>query len=124
MTDDLIPDDVRDFIVRCIHSVAHLEALLLLRSNPDRYWGASEIAKRLYTSERQAAQALSEVSACGLASEDHGKYHYAPATTRLDSTASALSSAYSSHLVQVTNLIHSKPAQVHQFAQAFRFKES
>lgn len=38
MAGDLIPDDVREFVIRHIESVAQLEALLLLRANPDRAW--------------------------------------------------------------------------------------
>jgi hypothetical protein len=35
MADDLIPDDVKEFILENIDSVAQLEGLPLLRGNPD-----------------------------------------------------------------------------------------
>jgi hypothetical protein len=55
MTDELVPDDVRDFILRHIDSVAQLEALLLLRANPDEDWDAPKTAKRLYTTHQEIA---------------------------------------------------------------------
>ena len=43
MADDPIPADLRDFILRYIDSVAHLEALLLLRANPETAWQAAAV---------------------------------------------------------------------------------
>jgi hypothetical protein len=47
MTDDVIPGDLRDFILRHIDSVAQLEALLLLRANPNEDWDVKETATRV-----------------------------------------------------------------------------
>jgi hypothetical protein len=54
MADEPIPDDLREFILGHIDSIAQLEALLLLRRNPGTTWNASSVAQRLYVSEGEA----------------------------------------------------------------------
>ena len=54
MADELVPDDLRDFILRHIDSVAQLEALLLLRASPDEDWDVGKTAKRLYAASRRS----------------------------------------------------------------------
>ena len=66
MAKEPIPPDVGEFIVRHINSVAQLEALLLLRTNPDKDWDAAEIAKRLYTNEREITEILTQLCEDGL----------------------------------------------------------
>lgn len=66
MADDLIPEDLRDFILRHIDSIAQLEALLLLRRNPEETWTAEASAKRLYISEADATHVLDRLCADGL----------------------------------------------------------
>ena len=51
MTDDVIPDDLRDFMLRYINSIAQLEALLLLRANSHQQRGVLKASRRLYASE-------------------------------------------------------------------------
>ena len=46
MTDNLIPDDVAQFILDKIDSVRQLEALLLLRGDPSHEWSADALAKK------------------------------------------------------------------------------
>jgi DNA-binding MarR family transcriptional regulator len=66
LADDLIPEDLRDFILRHIDSIAQLEALLLLRRNPKETWTAEASAKRLYISEADATHVLDRLCADGL----------------------------------------------------------
>ena len=65
LADDLIPEDLRDFILRHIDSIAQLEALLLLRRNPEETWTAEASAKRLYISETDATHVLDRLCADG-----------------------------------------------------------
>jgi hypothetical protein len=65
MTDELVPDDVRDFIQRYVDSVAQLEALLLLRASPNEAWDAGRTAKRLYTTEQEILEVLARLCADG-----------------------------------------------------------
>ncbi len=44
MADELIPPDVREFILTHIDSIAQLEALLLLANQPETRWTVSGVA--------------------------------------------------------------------------------
>jgi hypothetical protein len=123
-----LPDDIRGFILASVPSVPYLEAILLLRTNPDMSWDVQRLATRLYVSERQAAEVLTALSAAGIArSEYHGDtplFRYAPATAELRERLDALAQAYSANLVGVTELIHSRiDKRAQQFANAFRVRK-
>ena len=59
MGESQIPEDLRRFILNSIPSVPHLEALLLLRHDPQNTWNAPVIAQRLYIDEKSAADGAS-----------------------------------------------------------------
>lgn len=122
MADDPIPADIWDFIQRHIDSVAQLEALLLLRSNPDAMWDIAATAKRLYASEQEIAGALERLCTDGLLSCKDGIYRYECAPEVRDKV-DRLASAYSQQLIPVTNIIHTKPRRIREFADAFRFRK-
>ena len=65
MVDDIIPDDVKQFILEHIDSIAQFEALLLLRGSPQVDWTANAIAKRLYIGEQEARVILQRLCADG-----------------------------------------------------------
>ena len=52
MSHKAIPEEIEQFILEKIDSVAEMEALLLLRSNPAILWSRESLAKRLYIAER------------------------------------------------------------------------
>jgi hypothetical protein len=123
MNDRPIPADVHNFILRHIDTIAQLEALLLLRSDPEMRWNAKEIAKRIYTSEQEAEGLLIRLAQDGLLQEAGDLYWYAcndPMERRL---VDRLADVYSRHLIPVTNLIHGKPRRIRQFADAFKFRK-
>ncbi len=62
MISNPIPDDVREFILEKIASIAQLEALLLLRAHPSDDWDAAAVAKRLYVDEAQARAVLARTA--------------------------------------------------------------
>jgi hypothetical protein len=123
-----IPDDIRRFILTSVPSVPYLEAILLLRTDPDVGWDVPRLASRLYVAERQAAEVLAALAAAGIArSEELGEtalFRYAPATAELRERLGALAQAYSANLVGVTELIHSRiDKRAQQFADAFRLRK-
>jgi predicted transcriptional regulator len=126
MADDLIPDDVKEFILENIDSVAQLEGFLLLRDNPEAGWSVEEIAKRLYIDRKQAAKILEHLCHQGLLIIKKAgslTYHYQPESSELRQLVDRLAETYTKYLVPVTNLIHSKPqTRVQQFADAFKIK--
>jgi hypothetical protein len=122
-----IPNDVRQFILKSIDSIAQLEALLLLRGNPQDEWGAQKVAKRLYISEQEATSLLARLNAEGLIALSNDKLplcRYQPDSDDLALVVDRMAETYSKHLVPVTNLVHSKPrTRVREFADAFNLRK-
>jgi hypothetical protein len=121
MADEQIPEDVREFILRYINSIAQLEALLLLWREPEMAWDVADLAKRLYISEEETGEVLAQLSADGLINPSEGAYRFDRAdwqqvVARLDET-------YSKQLIPVTNIIHSKPRRIREFADAFKLRK-
>ncbi|WP_284735500.1 hypothetical protein [Dongia deserti] len=121
--DEPIPADLRDFILRYIDSVAHLEALLLLRANPQTSWDVPAVAARLYTSEAQAGEVLAQLCGEGLIASENDLYRYAGQSAETLAMIDRLAEFYSKQLIPITNLIHGKPRRIRQFADAFKFRK-
>jgi Mn-dependent DtxR family transcriptional regulator len=119
---EIIPADVRDFIIRHIHSIAQLEALLLLRGSPEKNWQANDIARRLYISEQETAEAVRQLCKDKFLRFSDGAYHYEPGPDHKRSI-DRLASIYSRHLIPVTNMIHGKAHRIRQFSDAFRLRK-
>ncbi|HVE53865.1 MAG TPA: hypothetical protein VNB23_10840 [Ramlibacter sp.] len=125
MSKDSVPGEVRRFLLTSVPSVPYLEALLLLRAEPERVWDSFGVAGRLYIGEGQAQELLRMLAAAGVAREDGpGRFTYTPAGAELQRTLEALADTYSKNLVGVTDLIHSRvDKRAHQFAGAFRIRK-
>ena len=127
MPPDFIPDDVAQFIISKIESVAQLEALLLLRSNPQKKWTNEALAERLYVNPTQTIEILTRLRAEGLVAMESGNpqlYRYEASSSELQEIVGRIAEIYSKHLVPVTNLIHSKPkSRVQEFADAFKIRK-
>jgi hypothetical protein len=125
--DNPVPNDLRQFILATIDSVAEMEALMLLRSGPEQGWSAPVFTRRLYISEQETAQLLKRLCEKGFAAavaSDPVQYRYQPGSERLGELVDRLVECYARHLVPVTNLIHSKPqARIREFADAFKFRK-
>ena len=126
MVDDCIPDDVKQFIVERIDSIAQLEALLLVRDSPQVDWTVNAVAKRLYIGEQEARVILQRLYADGflIASPEKSLvYRYHVRSPELGQTVDRVAALYSMYLIPVTNLIHAKPrTRVQEFADAFKLK--
>ncbi len=121
MSDEGIPAELRDFIVENIDSVGQLEALLLLRADPDQGWDMAQLARRLYVNEAEAAAIFAHLVAQGFAVAQDGAYRYDRAG-RQTLIVDQLSEAYARQLIPITNLIHAKPRGIRAFAEAFKIK--
>lgn len=124
---DRIPDEVRRFILANIDSIAHLEALLILRANPQYKWDCKGIAERIYLTEEETETVLRRLVARKLIkTETLGTriYYYQPKSQNIAGTIDQLAETYSKYLVPVTNLIHQKPRRdIEEMADAFRLKK-
>ncbi|MGH8524492.1 MAG: MarR family transcriptional regulator [Gammaproteobacteria bacterium] len=126
MVDDRIPDDVKQFILEHIDSIAQLEALLLLRGSPEVDWTANAVAERLYIGEQNASVILQRLCAGGFLIANLEKsllYRYHVGSPNLGQTVDRVAGLYSRYLIPVTNLIHGKSrTRVQEFADAFKLK--
>ena len=123
MTIPDLPADVRRFILTSIPSVPFLEAVLLLRAEPQRAWTGSLLAQRLYVPERTAGDLLVQLRDAGVAEGGaEVGVRYAPSPELAD-LLDRLAHVYAAHLMTVTDLIHSRvERRAQQFADAFRFR--
>ena len=123
MVDDPVPVEVRDFIVRCIDSVAQLEALLLLRGPPSLAWNVPAVARRLYVEEGEAAKLLSALVSCELAVTDGAAFQYHPRDVEMMDLVDRLAETHARSLVPVTKLIHERDLAIRKFADAFKIRK-
>jgi hypothetical protein len=123
MSSDSIPDEVCEFILGHIESIAQLEALLLLRREPERSWRERDVAERLYIGHLPASEVLARLSAQGLLAVAEDGYRYQPCTSELESIVGRVAEVYARQLIPVTHLIHAKPSRIREFAEAFKFRK-
>lgn len=123
----IITDDVRRFVLTSVPSIPYLEAMLLLRAEDTGDWDSVMLANRLYLSEKAAALLLAELHDAGILSHDAsapGRYRFAPTSEGLRQMIDQVAAAYSTQLVAMTNLIHSKSGRkAQQFADAFKWRK-
>jgi hypothetical protein len=120
-----LPDDLRRFILTSIPSVPYLEAVLLLRAQPEKEWTAAQLAHRLYVPEGQGTQLLQQLRDSSIVSGSGGTdaARYAP-PAELALLLDGVAHAYAQDLVTVTELIHSRiDRRAQRFADAFRFRK-
>ncbi len=123
MTEDLVPPELRDFIIRHIDSVAQLEALLLLRAGPEVSWDIAKTAKRLYCAEQEAVEILARLCADDFLSCENNVYRYEVQNPEQRRLIDQLAETYAKHLIPITNMIHAKPRRIREFADAFKFRK-
>ena len=111
MDRDHIPDEVKRFVLASIPSVPFLEALLQLRNEGacgrDKVW----LAKKIYVSEEAAGALLGKLYADGfvkIVENGEETYRYHPMSEGLRQIVNKVARAYSRHLVEISQLIHSK----------------
>jgi len=117
-----VPDDVRDFILKHIVSVAQIEALLLIWSNPEERWGLRQIAARIYTSDAETAKALGGLCAEGLLVCVHGVFNLNRSAENVEMIGK-LQKIHARHLIPVTDVIHGKSRSAPSTAGAFRHRK-
>lgn len=123
-----LSNELRRFI-QTIISIPHLEVILLLQQNPGHIWNVTSVAQRIYVSQTQAATMLRDLcdaSICTSVSNAAGEFLYSPAFPELGKLIDQLAEYYPRHLIEVTNMIHSRSAsgqRVRMFADAFKLKK-
>jgi hypothetical protein len=126
-----MPDEpgvqARKFVAQFITSVAQLEMLLLLRTNPGESWSAENLARELRVETPWAEAQLRQFCDSGLAEcsgSPEALYRFRAATPAIDEAVTALSREYLIHRVSIIEAIYSKPSgSIRVFADAFRIKK-
>jgi len=127
MRADVLPNEVKAFLLRYIDSIAQLEALLLLQANANLAWSADMLALRLYISVQETAAILARLCAYGFLAA-HGSepllYQYHCPARDQAHMIDQVAVLYTKYLIPITHLIHAKPRmRVQGFADAFRFRK-
>ncbi len=122
MTAHSIPDDIKDFIVQHIQSIAQLEALLLLL-NSARGLTLEECASRLYIAAPDCEVALQQLIASKLIKLNDGRFLFRREDEEVARKVKQLAEVYRQQLIPVTNLIHARQERVQKFADAFRVRK-
>jgi predicted transcriptional regulator len=117
--------DVEQFILECIDSVPHLEALLLIWSSSPKAWTVDDLAQRLYVERDVALNLLHGLVRQNLIANvpgASGEYLYESRSAERDELVSAVNNKYRREIVTVSTMIHRKASSaVRDFANAFRF---
>ncbi|MGH7181892.1 MAG: hypothetical protein ACREJN_07950 [Nitrospiraceae bacterium] len=123
---DKIPEEVKNFVVRYIDSIAEMEAMLFLRSHRDRDWSAGSVADWIYASEEVSDTVLARLTENGFITSEGMpvRYQYGPRNQELARMLDQVAEAYSKYLVPVTEIVHKKSRRnIEGLAQAFEFKK-
>lgn len=123
-----LPPDVLDLIARHLDTMEQVEALLLLRRNPDREWQAGEVALEVHTSPEKALAALEILHKHSMVSRSAGEprsYRYSPATPALHTAVENLEVAYNTRPVTLVKALYEYPARpIQSFADSFRLRKT
>ena len=124
MVEGVIPEDVKQFILHYIDSIAQLEGLLMCRADPHKEWNATILARGLFIDESQTSLLLARMSEQGFIVASANGYRYQPQSPELTAMMERLAELYKSYLVPITNLIHAKTkTRIQEFADAFRIRK-
>ncbi|MBA3533923.1 MAG: hypothetical protein H0T73_18545 [Ardenticatenales bacterium] len=126
-----VPENVSAFVIEHIHSVEHLEILLLLQKSPEKVWNATEVSQALSFHPASTATRLAELHTYGLLEvKDQEKttspprYCFSPKTAALAAAVTSLAEVYKHRPVAVITLIYSKPQDhIRSFSDAFKLKK-
>ena len=118
---------VQRFIAERIDSVGQLEVLLLVRSDPERYWSASEVSRTLRSRRTWAEVQLEYLCVEGLLSARESNapsYRYEPTRPELEAVVARLCEAFESQRAEVIRLVFSqRPSErLRAFSEAFRLR--
>ena len=122
-----IPKDVREFIVRYLPSVEHLETFIVLQRNTTRSWNAADVSAELRIPESTAADVLEQLASDNFLDvkiSNEILYRFNPATAPLEDMAARCADLYLHQRIAIINtVLAASVGPMHDFAEAFRFKK-
>jgi hypothetical protein len=109
------------FVEAAIPSVWALEALLVLKRNPEIAWASDDLVAEMRASTTLVADCTRVLQRAGLVIEQSGSVRYAPASPALAALADALQNAWRERPVAVVNMITTRRSDpLKGFADSFR----
>jgi hypothetical protein len=126
MSHEPIPDEVRRFVQTTILSVPFAEALLLFLASEGGELETRAVARRLYIAEGAASALVDQLRAAGIvepgATAD--RHRFKPHDGEHERLLRLAARYYTTHLIEVTELIHSATARnARRFADAFKIRK-
>ena len=109
MVEDVIPLAVQQFLLTRIDSIAQLEALLLLYSDPSQTWDCAEISRRLYIDETICTEILKGLTRQRLLVKADARYRFHCDPPELESTVRLVRDIHQTPHSRDENFIHNKP---------------
>lgn len=125
-----IPKDIQQFLWRIVDSIMQLEVLLLLRTQPQRFWTSSDLARELRIDPAGAKQQIIPLVERGVIraqTPDGNSFAYGALSPQDDAMIEAIARHYVERRVTVVTLIYSRPLDqsndpARRFAEAFRLR--
>lgn len=116
-----VDPDLAAFIEAAIPSVWALEALIVLKQNPEIVWATDDLVAEMRASTTLVTDCILVLQRAGLVIEQTGSVQYAPASPALAALADALQDAYRQRPVAIVNMITSRRSDpLKGFADSFR----
>lgn len=116
-----VDPEVAAFIEAAIPSVWALEALIVLKRNPEIVWATDDLVAEMRASTTLVTDCTRVLQRAGLVIEQSGSVQYAPASPALAALADALQDAYRQRPVAVVNMITARRSDpLKGFADSFR----
>lgn len=125
MSEDAIPNDVRDLLARYVRSVGHLELLLFLFDGRERRWTIDQLSLEMRTNDTMVKQQLRDLDG-PIRKQQEGPpaYQFFYEDLSLMETVRRASELYRSRRHAMINQIYSQPLDtIRSFADAFKFKK-
>ena len=118
-----MPEELRRFILTSVPSIPFVEAFLVFREQAGSSVPIETVARRLYISERDAAEIVEQLRAARIIEPLDAGSRYAPGED-LAPVLDLLAGFYRTNLVEVTALVHSRTGRMaQQFADAFKIRK-
>lgn len=124
MADFELPPEVAELVNRHLESMDHVEVLLRLWREPERWVEAWEIAKATTVDPGRIPRCLEDLQAAALVERrDDLTYRFAPARPADRNTVELLAQMYAQRPVTLVRAIYSRPPKaIRSFADAFRLR--
>jgi len=121
MSEDGLPLELRDFVVRHFTSVEQLELLILLASRPEKAWTIGQLVLEIRSSRESIQQSVRHLQAGGFLVEDGETFRYVPVSPTAP-VIHELAKAYREYRVRIIAWIYSGSGALRAFSDAFKIK--